>query len=107
MGTKTNVAPPPTADKPVVVTTEHKGVFFGYVPTNEAVDVKTLKIERARMCVYWSYDVGGVVGLAAKGPSKSCKVGPAAPSITLQAVTAVMDATAEAAAAWEREPWAR
>ena len=88
---------------PVVVTTAHKGVFFGY---GEPSDKATIRIEKARMCVYWSQDVKGVVGLAATGPSKSCKVGPAIPAITLREVTSVMETSDEAAKAWEGGPWA-
>ena len=57
------------------------------------------------MCVYWSSDVKGVVGLAAKGPTRGCKIGPPAPFITLQDVTSVMEASEEAAKAWESQPW--
>jgi hypothetical protein len=87
---------------PLVVTTEHKGVFFGYgIPT----DKKTIRLTDARMCVYWSTDVKGVVGLAAKGPTQGCKVGPAAPGITLQSVTSIMEVSPEAEAKWKEEPW--
>lgn len=87
---------------PLVVTTEHRGVFFGYgTPTTD----KTIRLERARMCVYWSADVRGVVGLAAKGPSKGCRIGPAAPAIVLQGVTAVLEVSKEAEEQWNREPW--
>lgn len=92
------------AGTPLVVTTEHRGVFFGY---GQVTDGDTIRIERARMVVYWSADVGGVVGLAAKGPSKSCRVGPAAPAITLRGVTAIMEVSAEAAKAWEHGPWVK
>lgn len=91
----------------VVVCTEHRGVFFGYVPEGTDVGAEVVRIEQARMAVYWSADVGGVVGLAAKGPSTTCRVGPAAPAMVLQGVTAVIEATPAAAAAWEREPWSR
>jgi len=60
-----------------------------------------------RMAVYWTAAVGGVVGLAASGPSKGCRIGPAAPAITLRDVTAVMEASPTAAAAWETELWSR
>jgi hypothetical protein len=90
---------------PVVVTTAHRGVFFGYAPEGTALDGKVLRVERVRMCVYWSADVGGVVGLAAKGPGRGCRVGPPAPAMTIQDVTGVMEATAEAAALWEKGPW--
>lgn len=90
--------------KPLVITTQHRGVFFGY---GTPADGDTIRIERARMAVYWSADVGGVVGLAANGPTKNCRIGPAAPAITLYGVTAVMESSPEAAEAWERGPWAR
>lgn len=87
---------------PLIVTTAHKGVFFGYgQPTNE----KIIRIECARMCVYWSSDVKGVVGLAAAGPSKDCRIGPAAPALTLQDVTAIMEVSPEAEAKWNQQPW--
>lgn len=88
---------------PVVVTTSHKGVFFGY---GDPSDKATIRIEKARMCVYWSHDVKGILGLAATGPSKNSKVGPAVPAITLRDVTAVMEASDEAAKNWESGPWA-
>lgn len=87
---------------PLVVTTEHKGVFFGYgVPTFD----KFIRLTEARMCVYWSADVKSVLGLAANGPTKGCKVGPAAPAITLGGVTAIMEVSEKAEAAWKSEPW--
>ena len=94
MKTKTNV--------PLVVTTSHKGVFFGYGnPTDES----TIQLTEVRMCVYWSPDVRGVVGLAANGPTSSCRIGPAAPAMTLRDVTAVMEVSDKAEAAWKSEPW--
>lgn len=87
---------------PLVVTTSHKGVFFGYAkPTTNS----TVRLEKARMCVYWSADIKGVVGLASYGPSKSCKIGPAAPAITLHGVTAIMEVSPEAEAKWNQQPW--
>jgi hypothetical protein len=87
---------------PLVVTTEHKGVFFGYgKPTTN----KVIRLEQAQMCVYWSSDVRGVVGLASTGPSADCKIGPPAPAITLQGITAVMEVSKEAETKWKAEPW--
>lgn len=89
-------------NKPLVVTTVHKGVFFGYgTPTTD----ETIRLEKAQMCVHWSEDVKGVLGLAATGPTKRCRIGPAVPSIILRGVTAVLEATKEAAKAWEEAPW--
>ncbi len=101
MATKT--APTPQG-VPLVVTTAKRGVFFGYgVPT----DAATIRLERARMAVYWSADVHGVLGLAATGPTKSCRITAPVPAITLNEVTAVMECSPEAAAAWEVGFWNR
>ena len=91
--------------QPVVVTTEFKGVFFGYVDAKQKLDVDTIRIEKARMCVYWSTDVRGALGLAATGPTTGCKVGPAVPAITLKKVTSIMEVSPEAAEKWEGGPW--
>jgi hypothetical protein len=90
-------------ERAVVVTTEHRGVFFGYA---KDVDGEIIKLRGARNCIYWSTDVKGFMGLAATGPSKSCKVGPAA-DISLRKITSVMECTSEATAAWESAPWSR
>lgn len=88
---------------PLVVTTLHKGVFFGYgIPTTE----KTIRLTDAQMCVYWSVDVKGVVGLASNGPTSNCKIGPVAPAITLQDITAIMEASPQAEKAWKLQNWA-
>lgn len=90
--------------RPVVVTTEHRGVFFGF--TNQQLgDDHLVTLTDAQMCVYWSSDIQGVLGLASSGPSKSCKVTPRVPKIALTAVTSVMDATDEAVKAWQARPW--
>jgi hypothetical protein len=90
--------------RPVVVTTEHRGVFFGYL--NGQADTDTvLTLTDVQMCVYWSQDVKGVLGLAATGPSKSCRVTPAVPKMVVQAITGVMDATTEAVKKWQDRPW--
>jgi len=87
----------------LIVTTAHRGVFFGYgTPTTEA----TVTIEDARMCVYWSAKLKGVCGLASSGPDKDCKIGPAVPRMTLRDVTSVMECSDAAAANWEKAPWA-
>lgn len=90
--------------RPVVVTTEHRGVFFGNMNGSSETD-KVITLTDAQMCVYWSSDVRGILGLAATGPSRSCRVTPAVPKMTVQDVTAVMDATDEAVKAWAARPW--
>ena len=91
-------------ERAVVVTTQHRGVFFGYL-NDDPVLANTITLQRARMCVYWPSSSHGVLGLASDGPGKGAKVSPAVPRLALIAVTAVMDATARAVRAWENEPW--
>ena len=90
------------AKKPLIVTTEHRGVFFGYgVPS----DKPTIELENARMCVYWTTEMKGVFGLAARGPQPGCRIGPAVAKIILRDVTAVVEASLQAAAQWEKDIW--
>lgn len=90
-----------TTDRAVLVMTEHRGVFFGYATDTTGT---TIRLRRARNCIYWSSDVRGVLGLAATGPSSKCRVGPPA-DLTLRAITAVAEVTPEAIEAWETAPW--
>ena len=89
--------------RPVVVTTSHRGVFFGYA---EKTDGTTIFLKSARLCIMWSADLRGFMGLASVGPNNNCRIGPAA-DITLYDVTAVMEATETARTAWEAAPWKR
>lgn len=86
---------------PVLVTTSHRGVFFGYaVETNN----KTINLRAARNCLYWPSSVGGFVGLASGGPNSQTKIGPAC-DMTLHDVTAVLKCTPEAEKAWLAANW--
>lgn len=89
-------------ERAVIVTTEHRGVFFGY---SANTDGDVIELKRARLCVHWSADVKGFMGLAAGGPTKSCRIGPAVPSIELRKITAVIGVSPEAVVAWEASPW--
>lgn len=88
----------------VVVTTEHRGVFFGYV-VNDKKSPAEIELSEARMCVYWSVATRGVLGLAAKGPQKGCRITGAIPKMTAYKVTAVLDCAPEAVTAWESGAW--
>lgn len=91
------------SQRPVLVTTAHRGVFFGYA---DKIDGETIALKNARLCVYWSADVKGFMGLAAGGPTAGCRIGPPA-NITLRAITAVVEVTPQAVVAWESAPWTR
>ena len=90
--------------KPVVVTTEHRGVFFGYV-VDDTNAPTSIKLKDVRNCVYWSQQTKGVLGLAAAGPSKDSRIGPKVPEADLWKITGVFACSPEATEAWESEPW--
>lgn len=91
---------------PVLITTDStkKGVFMGFIDPEDA-DKEIIEAYNVRMAVYWSTDVKGVIGLAARGPTKNCRISTAAKKAVLKGVTAVLELTDEAVQAWEKEPW--
>lgn len=88
----------------VVVTTDlnRRGVFGGFL---ESAKSGSVVLRDARMCVYWSRETKGVVGLAAIGPQKGSRISAPAPRIEVDGVTAIMDCTDEARRLWEAAPW--
>lgn len=88
-------------ERAVVVTTAHRGVFFGYA---SETDGEIIKLRAGRNCLYWPTENKGFMGLASMGPVKGARVGPAA-DIELRSITSVMACTPEATAAWEAAPW--
>ena len=88
--------------KQVLVTTEHRGVFFGKLVENGG---DTVVLADARNCLYWSAQVKGFLGLAASGPNKGCRIGPKVLRLTRNGVTSITDCTKEAVEAWEAAPW--
>jgi hypothetical protein len=89
--------------RPVVVCTDKRGVFFGYA--NET-DGDRVQLRAARMCVRWSEETHGVLGLAATGPANGSRITKPVPCADVRGVTCVLDCTLEAARAWEADLWA-
>lgn len=92
---------PATKERAVIVTTAHRGVFFGFATQTSG---ETIKLRAGQLAVYWAADCRGFMGLASHGPTPSCRIGRPA-DIELRNVTAVMEVTQEAAAAWMAAPW--
>lgn len=88
-------------ERAVVVTTSHRGVFFGYATDTDGA---IIKLRAARNCLYWPTENKGFMGLASMGPVKGARVGPAA-DIDLRDITSVAECTTAAIAAWESAPW--
>lgn len=83
-------------DRPVIVCTEHKGVFFGYA-TDTTGD--TIHLRAARMAIYWG-TTRGVMELAEVGPNAKSKISARA-DIEVRKITAVFEVTDAAVKAWE------
>lgn len=85
---------------PVLVTTAHRGVFFGYAPASQLQrDSDVIDLERARMAIYWG-TTKGVMQLCETGPTEKSRISSRA-NVHLRAVTAVFSVTPEAVAKWE------
>jgi hypothetical protein len=106
-------------ERAVLVTTAHKGIFFGYtdyqlgdvlkkapisVGNAPYAEVDSIVLKRARLCVYWTADLRGFMGLASMGPGNGCKIGPAC-DIELRNITSVTEVSPEAVKKWEDAPW--
>lgn len=87
--------------KPVLVTTEFRGVFFGYLKDDTKAPAQ-LTLTGARNCIYWSADMGGFLGLAAKGPTSGCRIGMKVEELTLYKITSITPVSETAALAWEK-----
>lgn len=89
------------SERPVLVTTKHRGVFFGYA-TDTAGEI--INLRAARCCIFWPQEQKGFLGLASTGPLKGARIGPAA-DLEVRDITSVAVCTPEAVEAWERAPW--
>jgi hypothetical protein len=87
----------------VLVTTSHKGVFFGYTKNTKGT---IIKLRAARNCLYWPSNQKGFLGLASVGPVSGARVGPAA-DLELRSITSVAVCTPAAVEAWEEAPWSK
>ena len=92
--------PTKTKTKAILVTTEHKGVFFGYVPAKQDMAARTMALDNARCAIYWATKTG-VAELASVGPNSNTRCGARANIAALHDITAVWECTPEAVAAWE------
>ena len=84
--------------RPVIVTTEHRGVFFGYADDTRGA---TIDLQNARMAIRFG-TTKGLMELAETGPTASSKISARAPKIEIRKITAVIEVSAAAAEAWER-----
>lgn len=89
----------------VLVTTENRGVFFGFLADEDNQAPASVTLTDGRNCIYWSDSTKGFLGLASDGPDEHCRVGPKASRFTVYGVTSIADVTQDAVARWESAPW--
>ena len=83
----------------VLVTTEYRGVFFGFV--KEAKNLpEEITLKHARNCIYWAADCGGFLGLASVGPTDGCKIGKKVDELILWKITSLTPMDDKAVEAW-------
>lgn len=101
---QTKQLPKTKQPEPVLVTTAHRGVFFGYIETrDETPEGLAVTLTNARCAIRWG-TTGGFLELASKGPGPNGKVGARAPRVELRKVTSITAVAPEAVTAWERGP---
>ena len=89
----------------VVLTSNERGVIVAFGYSDDPLDATIQHLRQARIALYWSDDMHGLPGLAAMGPSKTCRISPAVEEMVVHRVHVAMACTAAAAVAWEAMPW--
>jgi len=84
--------------RPVLVTTNKRGVFFGYADDTSGDPIVLLN---ARNCIYWHKSVGGFAGLATVGPNSQCRIGAQVGQIELRGICSVSEVDIMAVKVWE------
>ncbi len=59
--------------KPVLITTQHRGVFAGLIPVDQDLSVKAMPLKSARMAIYWGTSKG-VMELCDTGPTSKSRI---------------------------------
>ena len=86
--------------KPVLVTTQHRGVFAGLIEDDQDLSTKAMPLKEAKMAIYWGTDKG-VMQLADTGPTDSSRISAAADIPMLHDITAVFEIKDEAWKKWQ------
>ena len=84
--------------KNVIVTTKHRGVFFGEAEDTIAATDTAIKLANAKMAVYWG-TTRGLFELAHTGPTSKSRISAPA-DVELVDVTAVLEVSDRASEAW-------
>lgn len=83
-------------ERPVIVCTEYRGVFYGYA---EETTGDVIKLKRAKMAIYWG-TTRGILELAHSGPTAKSRISLPA-DLEVRKVTCVMEVTPQAQEKWD------
>ena len=83
----------------VLITTIHRGVFAGIIPSDQDLTAKNMPLKQARMAIYWG-TTWGLQELCNTGPTSKSKISLPADIAMLHDITAVMYITDEAWKKW-------
>lgn len=98
MNSEATQAPP--ALQNILVTTQHRGVWFAQVPLGADLTPKTLtNLLNCRMAIYWG-TTKGLHQLCETGPTESSRISAPADIPVLHDITGVFQVTDQAAAVW-------
>lgn len=87
--------------KPVLITTEYRGVFAGLIPDDQDLTVRSMPLKSAKMAIYWG-TTKGVMQLCESGPTANSKISAVADISMLHSITGVFTISPEAWAKWEK-----
>ncbi len=86
-----------TTERPVIVCTSYRGVFFGYAKDTSG---DRIYLRQAKMAIYWG-TTRGVMQLAETGPTEKSRISAPA-DIEVRSVTAVIECAMAAEERWRR-----
>lgn len=88
--------------KSVLITTEHRGVWYAEVEEGADLTSPTLtNLKNCRMAIYWG-TTRGVQELCESGPTSSSKISAPSDILVLHKVTGVFSVSEAAAAKWNK-----
>lgn len=88
--------------KSVLITTEHRGVWYAEVAEDKDLTTPTLTgLKNCRMAIYWGTDKG-LHQLANTGPTKDSKISDPCDIEVLHKVTGVFSVSETAKAKWNK-----
>lgn len=86
--------------KPVLVTTQHRGVFGGLIPDDQDLTAKQIPLKAARMAIYWG-TTRGLMELCETGPTSSSRISASADIPMLHDITAIFSISDKAWEKWQ------